>query len=128
MSLPTAVATWPMAMNATVYVNPRSRGTTLVRTDGSLCWLLKLCEEVRHGFVEVVFRESLGIIYGKCGYKGNDHLPNLCISGDFEGHYLLGGIKEVLFHELQQQVSQSDRQGKISKRSPCRHATEVLGM
>lgn len=77
MSLLTAFAVCPMAMNASrnaVKIGVMNREIRL--TERTLVRFAEKSEEMAHRLVEEVFAEGLCIVYGKGRNKGNDHFPH----------------------------------------------------
>jgi hypothetical protein len=77
MSLPTAFAMCPMAMNASRNaVRIGVLGREIRHTERTLVRFAEKSKEVAHRLVEEVFAEGLCIVYSKGRNKGNDHFPH----------------------------------------------------
>jgi len=85
MSLPTAFAMCPMAMNAsTIAVRIDKVERSARRTKRSLVRFAEKCKEMAHCFVEKVFAKSLRVVHGKGRNKGDDHFPHQGVPGSPE--------------------------------------------
>lgn len=79
MSLPTAFAMCPMAMNAltnSVRVEGEIVGQQIRHTERTLVGFAEKSKEMGHRLVKKVFAKGLRIVDGKGRNKGNDHLPH----------------------------------------------------
>jgi hypothetical protein len=77
MSLPTAFAMCPMAMNAsTNAIRGGIMGREVSHTERTLMRFAEKSKEMGHRLVEEVFTEGLRIVYSKGRNEGNDHFPH----------------------------------------------------
>ena len=101
MSLPTAFAMCPMAMNASmIAVRIEKVERNAGRTKRSLVRFAEQCKEMAHCFVEKVFTKGLRVVHGKGRNKGDDHFPHQRVPGSPKAQDTFCCVHEVLAHEL----------------------------
>ena len=101
MSLPTAFAMCPMAMNASkIAVRIEKVERNVRHTKRSLVRFAEECKEIAHYFVEKVFIKGLRVIDGKGRNKGDDHFPHQGVPRSPEAQGTFCCVHEILAHEL----------------------------
>jgi hypothetical protein len=129
ISLPTAFAMCPMAINAStnvVRVRVGIVGRQIRHTERTLVRFAEKSKEVAHRFVEKVFAKGLRVVYGKGRNKGNDHFPHQRIPGGPKAQDTLRCVHEVFAHELRQLRIGTNHIQQMG--SPCHHEVAALYM
>lgn len=103
MSLPTAFAMCPMAMNALTNAGQFRVGIVgrqIRHTERTLVRFAEKSKEMAHRLVKKVLAKGLRVVYGKGRNKGDDHFPHQGIPGGPKAQDTFRRVHEVFAHEL----------------------------